>query len=53
MSFKTEQRKERKCSVCGKPAKFFFKVWFCGHTKDLKGVCTESKRGKNETNNNT
>jgi|TARA_R110000851_G_scaffold108522_3_gene229894 hypothetical protein len=45
--------KKRICHKCGEPATYFYKQWWCGHTKDLKGVCTESKRGKNETNNNT
>jgi len=53
MSFKTEQRKERKCSVCGEQAKFFYKQWWCGHTRDLKGVCNNKKERKNETDNNT
>tara|TARA_R110000772_G_scaffold219981_1_gene330544 strand:+ start:217 stop:354 length:138 start_codon:yes stop_codon:yes gene_type:complete len=37
------EAKERKCNKCGEPAKFYYKEWWCGHTKDLKGVCIKPK----------
>ena len=44
---------KRVCKECGKPATYFYEQWWCGHTRDLKGVCVNKKERKNETNNNT
>jgi hypothetical protein len=51
MSFKI---KKRICHKCGDPnAKYYYKEWWCGHTRDLKGVCKNQKERKNKTDNNT
>jgi hypothetical protein len=40
MKFET---KERVCHKCGEPATYFYEQWWCGHTRDLKGVCIKPK----------
>jgi len=36
-------KQKRVCHKCGSPSKFFYKEWWCGHTKDLKGVCNKGE----------
>jgi len=45
-------RTKRVCKECGEPAKFFYKDWYCGHTRDLKGVCKNKKERENKTPSN-
>ena len=48
----TKFNKERICHQCGGPAKYFYKQWYCTHTRDLKGLCRNKKReDKCESNN--
>jgi len=39
--------KKRVCAECGSPATYFYKQWWCGHTRELKGVCSKTnEKGK-------
>ena len=46
-------RKPHLCNVCKEKGTFYYKEWWCGHTRDLKGVCKNQKERKNKTDNNT
>ena len=41
------------CHVCGKPAKLFYKLWWCGVSSNtgvynLIGVCNDKRKGSSK-----
>ncbi len=43
---KIDLTKPHLCHICQEEGKFFYKKWWCGHDKHLKGVCGNDKREK-------
>ncbi len=43
---KIDLTKPHLCHICQEEGKFFYKKWWCGHDKHLKGVCSNDKREK-------
>jgi len=39
-------RKPHLCHVCKEKGMFYYKKWWCGHDKNLNGVCNNDQRKK-------
>jgi len=39
---------KRVCAECGARATYFYKQWWCGHTRELKGICINNKKKDRE-----
>tara|TARA_R100001369_G_scaffold26906_2_gene48508 strand:+ start:428 stop:559 length:132 start_codon:yes stop_codon:yes gene_type:complete len=40
----TNFNKKRICHKCGESATYFYKQWWCGHTRELQGFCKNERK---------